>query len=61
MAVDEYGREPGVDYSSQSWTIAGITLTDKTDVDALEAQIEADAAAAAALVAQGIDPRLAGV
>ena len=57
MAVDEYGREPGVDYSSQAWTVAGITLTDKTDVDALEAQLEALRAEEAALIAQGIDPR----
>lgn len=25
MAVDEYGREPGIDYSDQSWTIFGLT------------------------------------
>lgn len=44
MAVDEYGREPGVDYSDQSWVVRGSQPErDKEVVD----QLEAAAAAAA--------------
>lgn len=36
MAVDEYGREPGVDYSSQTWNIAGLLVTDMVRATKLE-------------------------
>lgn len=37
---DEYGRVPGVDYSDQSWAIAGLPpVKNKEEADLIEQQI----------------------
>jgi hypothetical protein len=45
MTLDEYGREPGTDYQSQSWLVDGVLYTNREDAVAAMAVLDAEIAA----------------